>query len=175
MKCLCGCGQEVKPGNKYINGHNIPLNKGTKGLYKHSKEVRRKISKSKKGKKLNPLSEEHKRKISKSMKDNKNCLGIICSEGTKNKISIAQKGEKSHHWNGGNDRYWHNKAWQLFGKENCEICNISLLEYMKENDCRFDMHNCLEPKDYPVMEPEAWQCLCRNCHTSIEKKTIVGK
>ena len=38
MKCKCGCRQEIKKGNIYINGHNsfgrIPWNKNLKGIIK---------------------------------------------------------------------------------------------------------------------------------------------
>jgi len=34
--CLCGCGKEVKKGNKYINGHNHP---------KHTEEFKKRLSK----------------------------------------------------------------------------------------------------------------------------------
>jgi len=43
MKCLCGCGYEVKKGRKYIHGHNN------------------------RGKTLGPCTEERKEKIRKSV------------------------------------------------------------------------------------------------------------
>jgi len=54
----------------------------------YSFERNKKISKSKKGKKLGPQSEEHKRKVIESKKDTK------CSEKTKEKISKKNKGKK---------------------------------------------------------------------------------
>lgn len=67
-----------------------------------SKETKRKLSESlkdsprnNKGKKLPPLSEEAKRKISEAMKGNKRYKGKRHSEETKRKISEAMKGK---HW-----------------------------------------------------------------------------
>ena len=71
MFCLCGCGEKVKPGNRYINGHN------RKGIH-CSEETKRKMKKSQKG---HPVSEEQKRKISKTLK------GHLVSEETRKKIS----------------------------------------------------------------------------------------
>ena len=56
MLCECGCGQEVKEGNRFICGH---IWKGKK----HSEETKQKISKAQKGRKL---SEETKQKMSKA-------------------------------------------------------------------------------------------------------------
>jgi hypothetical protein len=50
-----------------------------------SKETRRKISKSKLGRKLGPCSEEHKRRISESR------MGHLVSEETRQKLKLAWK------------------------------------------------------------------------------------
>lgn len=68
--------------------------------------------------------------------------------------------------------YWHKKAWELFGKDHCEKCGLALNEYYDIYNKNFDMHNNLNPKNYTILESEAWQCLCRSCHTKIEKETI---
>lgn len=69
---------------------------------------------------------------------------------------------------GGNRYYWHKKAWELFGKNNCENCNLTLQENYNKFNRKLSMHNTLNPKDYTVMKSEAWQCLCDKCHTEIE-------
>lgn len=80
-------------------------------------------------------------------------------------MSHHLKGLKSHEfpaWKGGSKRYWHKKARQLFGKDRCERC--------KKKPERLDMHNTLVPKDYTVMEENAWLCVCQVCHWEIEYK-----
>ena len=73
----------------YIETYDPKFNftKGGEGTlgYKHSEEVRMKISESKRGV---PISEEHKQKISEAKK------GRIHSEETKKKISESRKGQK---------------------------------------------------------------------------------
>lgn len=86
--CECGCGEEVKPDRRFINGHN---NKGKK-LPKLSEETKKKISETLTSRKH---TEETKRNMSlirggtgitmthKSMYENKSCaayLGIVVGE-----------------------------------------------------------------------------------------------
>jgi len=93
----------------------------------------------------------------------------VRSKETCKKISKSRQGDKHYNWKGGKIVYLHDKAWKLFKKEKCDICNIYLEEYKEiNNKKRFDMHNKLVPKNYSIMESRAWQCLCRNCHSSIE-------
>jgi len=108
-------------------------------------------------------------------------LGKRASEETKKKMSEMRKGkpgywkgksklkgEKCFNWKGGTYSYWHRIAWKLFGKTYCEKCNKDIIDYIKESGQRFDIHNTLNPKDYKVMESEAWQTLCHSCHMEIE-------
>ena len=81
--CECGCGEEVKEGNRFISGHQW---RGKK----HSKKTKRKISLAKR-RIRKPLSEEHKRKIGIG---NKGKIRRPLSEATKKKMSKAQKGHK---------------------------------------------------------------------------------
>lgn len=62
-----------------------------KGIYKHSEETRKKISKSLRGK---IVSDEHKKHLSLALKGNKNCLGRKHSEETKKKIRQSNLGHK---------------------------------------------------------------------------------
>lgn len=66
--CLCGCGQIVKSGNKFIHGHNARVSHPMKGKT-HSKKSKRKMSKSHTG---IPLSEEHKKSLKRCIPWNKN-------------------------------------------------------------------------------------------------------
>lgn len=64
--CKCGCGLVVlKEKNKYIKGHNrrglFAWNTGKKGIFYHSEETKKKMSKLSKGK---PKSKEHNKKVS---------------------------------------------------------------------------------------------------------------
>ena len=76
--CECDCGQKVKPGRRFINGHN---QKGKK----HSDETREKISQGNIGK---YHTDETKEKISLAK------LGKTLSEETKLKMSRAKLGYK---------------------------------------------------------------------------------
>jgi hypothetical protein len=102
-------------------------------------------------------------------KNSKSCKGKIISEDQKQKLSIAAgKDENCHRWKGGSDMYFHKKAWELFGKYKCEICGITLLEYKKKFNQRFDMHCNSLPKDYTILEEYNWMTLCSKCHKNLE-------
>jgi hypothetical protein len=58
-----------------------------KGTYKHSEEIKKKISEANKGKHFHTVSEEARNNIS------KNLLGRKLSEETKQKMSLAKKGK----------------------------------------------------------------------------------
>lgn len=116
--CKCGCGLEIKRGNKFIFGHQ---NIGKK----FSEEHRAKISESNKGKKLSEeakrnlsiinknRSSETREKLSKSLKEwwkenlesrtgkNHPLFGKSKSEEFKEKMRKAKLGENSNFWNGG--------------------------------------------------------------------------
>lgn len=66
-------------------------------------------------------------------------------------------------WKGGSYRYWHEKAFEMFGKDKCERCNNEA-----NIQKRLCMHNTLNPKDHTIMEAYAWQTLCDSCHVIIE-------
>jgi len=133
---------------------------GQKKGFKHTKETKKKMSESSKGVRQ---SEDHKRKISEAKKGNKH------SEETKRKIGEGVKGENNGKWIGGCITYWHDKAWELFGKNNCEECGMSLDNHLKKFNRRFDLHNTILPKkDYTIMEDYAWKCVCSKCHKKLE-------
>jgi len=72
--------------------------------------------------------------------------------------------------------YYHGKAWNLFGKDKCEICNKSLkIHFELLWKTRFHMHCVSQPKDYEIMLKENWLCLCPSCHSKIEKDIKLGK
>jgi len=82
----------------FISGydsHRWGLNKtigGTSIKSTHpDKETRRKLSESRRGRKIGPLSEEHRLKLSESLKGNKNCVGKKLSEEHRRKLSESMK------------------------------------------------------------------------------------
>ena len=82
--CFCGCGEEVKPGNKYIRGHH-------RRGQKFSEEHKAKLSIAKSG---DNCSEETRRKMSLAKSgENHPLFGKHRSEETKAKISVANGGE----------------------------------------------------------------------------------
>ena len=82
--CGCGCGQNTKPGNIFILGHN-------RRKQRHTTEARRKLSLSHIGityPKRQPVSDDVKRKLRNSH------IGKKHTEEQKRKISEANKGKK---------------------------------------------------------------------------------
>ncbi len=122
--------------------------------WSHTYESKQKISETHKGK---TKSKVHRIKLSEAHIGMKHPH----SEETKIKIGIAN-------FKYGCKETWHTKAWKLFGLDFCEICGMTLDECLETFNRRFDMHCTLEPKDYSVMEVNAWQCLCKACHGHME-------
>lgn len=112
---------ELKKGKKFSKEHReklstsmlgrVPWNKGKKGVWSPTEEMRRKISISQTGRKH---TEETKRRMSivqkarkvKMSEEQKNRLRLIklgskASDETKRKISESHRGEKSYLWKGG--------------------------------------------------------------------------
>lgn len=99
VKCLCGCGQEVKEGNRYVWGHS---RRGKPCSEKH----KRKIGQANKGKiseialqkahdatRGRKLTEEHKRKISEGVRGEKHPMyGKRYTDEMKKKLSESHKG-----------------------------------------------------------------------------------
>jgi hypothetical protein len=59
------------------------------------------------------------------------------------------------------------KAWQLFGKDNCFLCNKSLESHIIETGGRFSMY--CRTKYHHLMESWNWKTVCRDCLPVIEK------
>ena len=151
--CKCGCSEEIvikeyilkRPNDykipDYIMGHN------SRGI--------------KKG----PQTEEWKRKmVATRMKNG----SYVRTEESKEKIS---KGLIKFYGPVRSYEYLHAKAYKLFGKDCCEVCGKSNEQEKIDVGKRLSMHCTLIPKDYSVMEPETWMCVCNNCHLKIEHET----
>lgn len=80
MNCLCGCGQEAKEGNRYINGHNL------------TKEIRIKNGKRTHDLYLN-LARENGKKSSEM--NRKNGVGFFGKDFHKNNLENCRKGGES--------------------------------------------------------------------------------
>jgi hypothetical protein len=55
---------------------------------------------------------------------------------------------------------------------------LTLQESYDRFNQRLAMHNTLNPKKYTIMKSEAWQCLCKKCHMTLDKtnkNNITGK
>lgn len=95
--CKCGCGLEVKEGNRFIHGHN---SRGRPVL----DETRKKIGDAQTGEKNHNFgkhcTEEHKKLLREIALNNGNCpppsWGRPVSNETREKIGDAQRGEKNH-------------------------------------------------------------------------------
>ena len=60
----------------------------------------------------------------------------------------------------------HEIAYELHGKERCEICGLSNEMHINWNHCRLHMH--CNDKDYHNLSKDNWQCLCNTCHSAVE-------
>ncbi len=157
-ECACRCGQVVKPGNRFVSGHNVRVNHPMK-----DPESRRKVSES--------LKRRPKKYKLYNITTKCACgCGEFVSRPNNKYVSghNAREGNKNTFWKGGSSIYWHNEAWKLFGKDKCERCGINNDYYIQLYKRRLDMHNTLNPKDYSVMESEAWLCVCAKCHKRLE-------
>lgn len=164
MECQCGCTQTVKPGNKFIQGHNVRINNPSKRI-----DVRKKISKANKGRKL---SKEFKRKCSERMKGKESFFKYKKhSEETKCKMSEFKKGKymgpNSPNWRGGCNLYWHSKAWDLFSQDKCEVCGMTNEEHLERKGVRLSMH--CDGKRYKNLERIFWTTTCEyGCHQKLD-------
>jgi hypothetical protein len=129
----------------------IKLNKG---IFKPGDEAWNK------GIRMGPLLEETKRKMSNTLK------GHIITKETKDKIGKANYiGDK-----GIDIGHNHVKVWNLFGKDHCEICGISLKDYQIKHPrgSRFSMH-CRD-KNYNNFDEDNWITVCEfGCHQKLDK------
>ena len=180
--CECGCGQPVtKESNRFIHNHHIRVNNPMRNPEyvekvrlamldrEFSEETRSRMSKAKKGKTHVEIfgyeeAERRKKYMSEIM------MGHIVTEQSKEARRQKQLHEKGSGWKGGIDSgTWHKHAWKKFGKNSCELCGLSNDEHKEKYNRRLEMHNTLDPKDYSVMEPNAWLTLCASCHAKVEK------
>lgn len=127
-------------------------NRGFRGR-KHSPETRAKMSASRKIAMNRP---EVKAKLSAARKGKK------LSPETRAKISAANKGKKPPSWKGGVSSYWHKKAWECHGKDQCEVCSLSEKEHKRRTKKRLHMH--CKSGDYKDQTASNWVSLCLGCH-----------
>jgi len=93
--CKCGCGIEVKPGNMFINGHNMRGNDAWNKGITHKDKVKRKMSEKREGKN-NPMwgkkhTKNSKIRMSKAWNYREPPIGKKHKESTKIKISRTKK------------------------------------------------------------------------------------
>lgn len=80
----------------------------------------------------------------------------------KDKIS----NENCHLWKGGTYWYLHKKAKELFGKNKCQLCEMSNEQHIETYNKSLHMH-CEHPK-YKLIK-EYWFTLCNKCHCIVEE------
>ena len=138
-KCLCGCDQKVKPGNKFINGHNSRINNPMS-----DPEIAERAAAKNRGKKRSKESCERYR------------------ESKKGKF-----GEETNAWKGGCIEWYHREAWILFSKHKCEVCGITNKDHKRKTNMRLSMH--CRTKDYKLLEEWNWITVCHfGCHQKME-------
>ena len=96
------------------------------------------------------------------------CMGKNILKNLLKKIRKKISGINNYGWKGGMGTYLHQKAYELFGTNNCEKCNITKEEYSTNHKIKFDMHCTSNPKNYQIMKKSNWKCLCRICHKKEE-------
>lgn len=155
-------------------GKIIPWNKGKKGIY--SKETLRKMSLSKKGmpswNKGKPFSEESKRKMSKSSKNQKPSFGMLNkyhTEKSKEKMSIANSGEKNPSWLGGKsfepyNKFFNNKFKRAIRKRDNYICMLCKTHQEKLNRT-LNVHHINYDKLLSI--PQNCCALCVRCNSIV--------
>jgi hypothetical protein len=98
-------------------------------------------------------------------------IGLSSKERYKNKKNhpmYGKKGERSANWKGGCNLYLHEKAWELFGQNKCEVCGISNDEHKKITGYRLSMH--CHGHNYKKIERDYWTTCCLfGCHQKLEK------
>jgi len=155
MNCLCGCGEKVK--GKFALGHNSRVKGYTGGQFekgfKHTEETKKKF----KNRVSTMKGKQHKKESIELMRKAK--LGKMGKQSNRYK----EIEELSDYIN------IHNRAWKLFGKELCEVCNITNEQHIKETGRRLSMHNKPKPKKYNSSDSNDWMTVCMRCHNKVEK------
>lgn len=143
--CKCGCGKEIiiKPHHKYhgipsfLKGHHIKLS--------------------------NPM---HREEIKEKIKGDKNPFyGKTHTLENRKNISNSRKGKffkESNAWKGGCHYTLHLKAKEMFGKSECEECNVKEEIYIIEHKVGLSMH--CQNGNHNDLFKDNWKTLCSKCH-----------
>jgi hypothetical protein len=168
--CQCGCGQECKPGNKYINGHywknkSIPEHSkrmsgvGNPNFGKtHSDDAILKIKQANIGRKH---TKETRKKMSRSRLGDKNPM-----------FGTSRRGKDNPNWKGGiqNDEYcivFSDQEWRtyIYERDNytCQHCGCTEQLSLKVHDRKLVIHHV----DYNKKNCVPCNCItvCSRCNT----------
>ena len=151
MKCECGCGQEVKPGRRFVRGHNCVGKQHSLG-YTHSDETKIKIGAASKGRKPNQ--------------------GREFTPIPREKIGLSTRRNKHWNWQGGKsfepycakfNNIFKEKIREQFGRV-CFLCG----KPESDNNRKLDVHHVNYNKECLCAEIECeFVPLCRSCHVKI--------
>ena len=147
-----------------------------KGLTKETDERVRKVSEKLKGKPSGMKDKHQSEKVKERIREfNKGKVGYY--KGKKrpehSEMMSGRIGINSSGWKGGCRDYWHEQAWNKFGKDSCEMCGMSNKEHIQSTRDRLHMH-CVGGKEmYHIQTKENWICLCNKCHPKIHNSVDV--
>jgi len=164
--CECGCGGLIKPGNRFINGHNFRVLSPEQITKKHV---------ALKG----PKSLEYKVNMKKVM----NCLdvkitmsvahtGVLLSPEHCKTISAGQMADKNHNWQGGISLIYHPNFNSIFCRKIrklhnniCQICGKTNEQNINETTQCLEVHHIYyDPETNDCSNLEDFITLCKSCH-----------
>jgi 5-methylcytosine-specific restriction endonuclease McrA len=178
--CACGCGREVKPGRRFITGHNLKTPEmrakvATRNKRGISAEMRTKL----KARPKPVFTEAYRSKISAALKgriftaEHRANIGAK-SRGRKHSAETrakmrasAHRGPDHHGWTGGQGLYplnWTSIAREIRSRDGgtCLLCGT--LDFLPWKGA--DVHHI--DKNKTNLDPRNLASLCRTCHKTAE-------
>jgi len=182
MKCECGCGEDAKPGRRFINGHSnrgkhqSPETKQKNREWhlgrKHTPETREKIGKIAKDR---IVSEETRKRISDTLKGRiltkeqiENARNGVRESWMDSRVKEKHSGKNHHNWKGGITpeekqirKSFEYQRWQYWiRKRDYYICQSCY------SNKKIQVHHIKGFTQYPYLRLDVNNgiTLCRECH-----------